>query len=821
MGEVYRAHDQRLDRDVALKVLSTETLSDETSRKRFRKEALALSKLNHPNIATIFDYNTQSGVDFLVMEYIVGNTLSQRLNAGPLTEKQAFDFARQIAAALEEAHARGVVHRDLKPANIMLTPNAQAKVLDFGLAKSIQPAAETTGQALTSQNAIVGTLRYMAPEQLRGEKVDERTDIYSLGLVLYEMCTGHRAVPEVGSAAIIGATLHKTPTSPRELKPELSPGLERVIVRCLEKEPDKRYQSSADLLAVLNGLTSGSDVRTEMTRLLPTKSLLKPRAVKALGAGLFVLLAILIGVNLGTLRGWFGGGTNPRIESIVVLPCTVYGPDEDRFLTDAIPNALSTRLSQVEGIETKAPPTSVDFERIGGDSPRIAQIYGVNGYILTTVNSTTSDRLVLQVQLVETTNRRVKWGREYPGRRGDYLQIAHNAAEGLRQALRPEGAAIKPNAGPTQSTEAELAYQRGLYHLNAYNNAKRLVDFERSLSDLNRALELDPAMARAAAGIAQLHATKLYAGAPPDEQVLEIEKWALQALDLDHHCGEGWQALSVAEEFRKNGDKQKRLEYALRSAKYAGYSGYVHATLGAALSGGLALEALTEASRQDPVYVSPSIAAAGVLSMRGKTDEGLVLLDSVLSIAPEMPSAMAMKSLLMLRGRRLDEAEQLVKRLEALPPGRLNPGLVGFARDWLEYEKFLERGQDKERETASLARLVALARGQGTLFPRWQTVTVSVVALQAKHDSTKATLETLCRRAATGIYDSYDWLMLTPELAAVRKDPGFNKCISRSRDDFERMLRTLEQAGRDGELPSYLEKPVAEARAFSAAASTR
>ena len=223
MGEVYRPHDERLERDVALKVLPAHTLADETARKRFRKEALALSKLNHPNIATIYDFDTQDGVDFLVMEYVEGTTLSEKLSNGPLPEEEATKLGRQVADALEEAHERGVIHRDLKPGNVMVTPKGQAKVRDFGLAKLVRPVSETAvTESLTETPAAAGTLPYMAPEQLQGEKVDARTDIYALGAVRYQMATGRRPFPEAQAPQLIAAIMNESPQLPSGLNSRIS-----------------------------------------------------------------------------------------------------------------------------------------------------------------------------------------------------------------------------------------------------------------------------------------------------------------------------------------------------------------------------------------------------------------------------------------------------------------------------------------------------------------------------------------------------------------------------------------------------------------------
>src|SRR5580692_8365632 len=189
MGVVYRAHDEQLERDVALKVLPSGTITDTSSRRQFRKEALALAKLSHPNIETIYEFDTQDGIDFLVMEYVPGNTLAERLGSGALPEKEVVALGLQIVAALEQAHERGIVHRDLKPRNIAITAKGQAKVLDFGLAKLLRPASVASTDTITDTQAIVGTLPYMSPEQLQGEAVDARSDIFTIGAVLYEMAT--------------------------------------------------------------------------------------------------------------------------------------------------------------------------------------------------------------------------------------------------------------------------------------------------------------------------------------------------------------------------------------------------------------------------------------------------------------------------------------------------------------------------------------------------------------------------------------------------------------------------------------------------------
>ncbi len=255
MGVVYRAHDEHLGRDVALKVLPPGALIDASTRKRFHKEALTLSKLNHPNIATVHDFDTQDGVDFLVEEYIDGLSLDTMLAGGPLPDREIADLGSQLADGLSAAHEQGVIHRDLKPGNIRVTPQARLKILDFGLATMLRK--ELSGNELTDSlsrtEGLMGTLPYMSPEQLMGQKLDERTDIWSAGCVLYEMATGRR--PFLGSGpALTDAILHETPPAIDKLNPKINGGLDAVIRKCLEKGPNQRYASAKEIASDLNGI---------------------------------------------------------------------------------------------------------------------------------------------------------------------------------------------------------------------------------------------------------------------------------------------------------------------------------------------------------------------------------------------------------------------------------------------------------------------------------------------------------------------------------------------------------------------------------------
>ena len=274
MGEVYRAHDEHLDRDVALKVLPAGTLADEAARKLFRKEALAIAKLNHPNIATVHEFNCQKGVDFLAMELIQGRSLREILKEGPLQEKEIRRLGLQLAEALASAHEHGVVHRDLKPANIMITRDGRLKILDFGLAKLVQSVGGDVTQSSTGTGNAPGTVPYMAPEQLRGETSDARADVYAAGAVLYEMATSRRAFAENNWPKLIESILHQTPQPPCELNAKIPACMQATILKALEKDPGKRQQSARELLVELEALSpasaeQGSAVSVEQSQAPP------------------------------------------------------------------------------------------------------------------------------------------------------------------------------------------------------------------------------------------------------------------------------------------------------------------------------------------------------------------------------------------------------------------------------------------------------------------------------------------------------------------------------------------------------------------------
>lgn len=359
MGVVYRARDEHLDRDVAVKVLPAGMLGDESARKRFRKEAHSLSKLNHPNIATVYDFDSQQGIDYLVMEYVPGITLRNRVSEGPLAEVEVIRLGTQLAKGLTAAHERGIVHRDLKPENLRLTLEGRLKILDFGLAELIRPLTDlrTTDSSISP---IAGTLPYMAPEQVLGGHVDQRADLFSFGIVLYEMSTGQHPFAEVEPSHVAAAILHRLPAPPASMNPEVSAELGRIILKCLEKEPEKRYQSARDLAVDLRRTTLGVYSAPWWSAAWSRKRWARKTAAVLLGIGLLLLVADLL------LR-------TERVQALKSSDTIVLGDfvnsTPDPVFNDALNQGLTVELEQSPFLKILPHAKIQETLRLMGRSP--------------------------------------------------------------------------------------------------------------------------------------------------------------------------------------------------------------------------------------------------------------------------------------------------------------------------------------------------------------------------------------------------------------------------------------------------------------------
>jgi len=550
MGVVYRAYDEQLERDVALKVLPTGAFSDDSARRQFRKEALALAKLNHPNIETIYEFDSQNGTDFLVMEYVPGKTLEQTLAAGALPEREVVALGMQIAAAMEEAHHRGIVHRDLKPRNIAITARGQAKVLDFGLAKLLVHPDGATTETVTETCAGAGTLPYMPPEQLEGHSVDARADIYTIGAVLYEMATDVKAFPEQIPSRLIEAILRRPATPPRALNSRISPELERIILKCLDKDPARRYQAAKELLVDLRRL---DDVRPGRTAPSRQEATLHRRKRFA---------AILISLLLAALAAgsWFwqkheraAGGVSriPPIASIAIIPFRNAGTDKSYdYFGVGLADVLNAKLTNARILEVHAVPLSAASAGWNADPLQAGRKLGVDA-ILGGSYQIEGDILSLRYTLVDSRRGVQLAGKDFEAPFTRSIEAEHELAERITDSLQGSvgsQARERLTAASTQQNEAFQAYLRSSYEMEVFWRQPSAAQLQRAQEDLEKALRFDPQFGLALVSLARLNWLASFWGYADDPRILDdAEREANHAIELEPDSAEPYAALALIE----------------------------------------------------------------------------------------------------------------------------------------------------------------------------------------------------------------------------------------------------------------------------------
>ena len=548
MGVVYRAQDQHLDREVAIKVLPAGTLSDDSSRKRFRMEALALSKLNHPNIATVHDFDTQHRLDFLVMEFIPGLSLSEKLASQAMGEEEVLALGLQLAQGLAAAHERGVVHRDLKPSNLRLTSDGSLKILDFGLAKLFDPArgslnAETLTQSVDDPR-MMGTLPYMAPEQVIGDHIDARADIYGMGVVLYEMVTRQLPFRDSTTPRLFDSILHQSVVSPRTKNPHVSMELERIILKCLEKKPENRYQSAKELAIDLKRLQTGEQSELSIGA-RPVWGL----SAKSLGLGtLAAMIVLLITLNVGNLRERLLSSSGvPQVASLAVLPLeNLSGNAEQDYVADGVQEALITDLAKLSGIRRVVARSSVMRYRKTEKTPReIARELGVDALITGAVMRS-GDRIEVTAHLIDARSENQLWADRYESQFRDVLSLQNEVVVAITKAIRlrltPQEQA-RFRVARTVNPESHEAYLKGMFNL--YRRTPE--GFSKGLALLQQAIEKDPADPLPYAGFAMGIAIIAHGSGSvnPRRDFPIARAAALKAIELDDNSAEAHLALAT------------------------------------------------------------------------------------------------------------------------------------------------------------------------------------------------------------------------------------------------------------------------------------
>ena len=543
MGVIYKAHDSRLDRAVALKFLPEKLAQEPQALERFRREARAASTLNHPGICTIYDIGEQDGRAFIAMEFIDGETLGTHIHGRPLPLQEILKLAIQITEALDAAHAEGIIHRDIKPANIFVTKRGQAKVLDFGLAKLVPKGVAGTDSDFVSQppdshsiiGIISGTPSYMSPEQVRGDDLDARTDIFSLGLVLYEMATGRQAFGGDTGGTIIEAVLTRLPVPVRAINPDIPPRLEEIIDKALRKDRDQRYQHAADMLAELQRLKRGTESGEE-----DAESALTPPTSRVSLTGKRRSRRSLL--QTGSLRP---ERVSKIIDSLAVLPFENASRDpEHEYLSDGIAGSLINILATVPKLRVMAQSTVFRYKGRGIDPQAVGRDLNVRA-VLTGRMMQSGGSLRIGVELVDVATGTQLWGAQYDRKPGDIFAIQDEISNEISGKLRLQLTRAEKKRltrRHTDDAEAYRLYLKGRHHWSRWTEE----GFYKAIEYFQQAVVRDPSYALAYTGLADSYVLLGWNSyLPPNDAFPKGKVAAMTALQLEPDLGEAHTPLAA------------------------------------------------------------------------------------------------------------------------------------------------------------------------------------------------------------------------------------------------------------------------------------
>lgn len=633
MGEVYRARDVRLERTIAVKVLPAELAVDEVYRQRFEREARAASALNHPHIAHVYDVGVDEGTHYIAMEYVEGENLRELLSRGPLDVERIVDLGQQMASALEEAHARGIVHRDIKSANAVVSPSGQVKLLDFGLArKTLESAAALDSrvetEARTQAGLVVGTVPYMSPEQALGKEVDHRTDLFSLGVVLYELAVGRLPFKGETATQTIDQICHAAPEPLSKSRRDVPAELERVVRKCLEKDRDSRYATARDLLVDLRNLqrdrASGGAVRAA------------PEARKSGRRRLLVAAVFLVAVvaAAGVLSSRASRGA--AIGSVAVLPFeNATGDPANDYLSDGISESLINKLSGLPGLRVISRKSAFAFKGQELGPAEIGQKLGVDALVLGSLAQRGAN-LAITVELVSVRDDTQLWGEKYARSADDVLkvegEIAATIARTLRRQLSGEDEKRLARAA-TDDPEAYRLYLRGRDFLVGTQQ-----EMDKSVDFFQQAVAKAPGYALAHAGLAEAWTRQAFLRASGRDEPLAKARAAVdRALELDPDLAEAHLALGLVRFFFEwdwaGAESELRRALELNPGSRAAHEeyGWFLTSMGRLDEG---LEFSREAVRLDPLSVGPIHDIAINFMVRGDLEQAAATFRRAIDVDP-------------------------------------------------------------------------------------------------------------------------------------------------------------------------------------------
>ena len=664
MGEVYKAEDTRLGRNVALKFLPEKYSQDRLALERFERESRAASALDHPNICTIHDVGEFEGQPFIVMQYLEGQTLRQIIGKKPLAVDQILDIGAQVATGLEKAHAQGIIHRDIKPANVIMTADGLAKILDFGLAKlsAEQPSKTPSEDSRTNPGSAVGTTLYMSPEQVRGDDLTTRTDLFALGVILYEMATGRLPYMGTTAGAVHDEILNKAPIPPVRINPEIPDDLERIIDKCLEKDPDLRYQSARELLADLKRLSRDSDLSLTPTPMSTATSLPWTPGIdplwKALGA-----LAV---VAVVTVALWYSGmfETAPVGTSVGVLPFeNDSGEAAQEALADGLTEDIVAQLSKISGLSIYR------FKGIEQTPQAKAAELGVANLLEGGIRRV-GDKIRISAQLLEAQSNRVLWSENYDRELTDVFalqtEISLEVAKALQVELLPgERTGVQEN--PTDSIEAYDLYLQGRYLRHTQENP---VGLHQAVDFFQSAIERDGEYALAFAGLAECYfmLASIY-GVEPWEKFGEAAEMAVQ---YGENLPEPHVAMGLWKDFREDDEEAADASFTRALEIDPRHSNARREYARFLMRRGRFEEALIEIEKvHDPMFaVTVHLTRAETYRYRGEFDEAMKEAHSFHEIWTGSDEPLLQMVLCYVALAEYEKAEKLAQKMSADHPSR-------------------------------------------------------------------------------------------------------------------------------------------------------